>query len=166
MGRIAKGSRVAAKKQGARSSVRKRKPPVVSARAANRKSKTASFHMIRKVRSKKLRKQTGIEATVESWLLSAKVDYKSEYPISRTHVDFYLPATKTVVEVQGCHWHACQRCNGKGLSKEQLKWRRRDGKRYTFLRNAGYGLVLVWEHEINEDPDEARKKVLKHASVV
>lgn len=122
--------------------------------------------MVRRVRSKKLHKQTGIEATVEQWLRAAAVEFESEYPISRTHVDFYLPASRTVVEINGCYWHSCPSCSkGKVLTSTELKRRRQDGRRYTFLRNAGYNLVLVWEHEIEGAPDEARKKVLTHASV-
>lgn len=141
-----------------------KRKPVVSARAANRKGRSASLHMVRRVRSKKTHKQTGIEATVERWLKDAGADFRSEHPISRVHVDFYLPATKTVIEVCGCYWHGCAKC-AKERTATQMKARRKDGRRYTFLKNAGYNLVLVWEHEIEGSPDLARKKVLEYASL-
>jgi G:T-mismatch repair DNA endonuclease (very short patch repair protein) len=165
MGRVM-GARTTTKKQGARS--RLRKPKTVSSRALNRRKqhKTVSMHMIRRVRSKKLHQQTGIEATVEGWLMEAGVDYKPEHPISRCHVDFFVPTAGgykgTVIEVNGCFWHGCKSCIGKNLTREHMKRRRQDGRRYTFLRNAGYRLVIIWEHEIEGDPTAAREKVLRY----
>jgi DNA mismatch endonuclease (patch repair protein) len=135
----------------------------VSARARNRKP--ASLHIIRKARAKK-HHQTGIESAAEQWLTEAGIEFRTEFAISRTHVDFYLPATKTIVEVHGCYWHACPKCHPRGtVTAKQLRWRRRDGRRYTFFRNAGYNLVILWEHEIEKEPDAAKEKVLKHASL-
>jgi len=147
------------KTRGARSRTKKK---IVSAKALNRRriKKTTSFHMVRRARAKAIHKQTGIEATVEKWLIESKADYKSEYPISRTHVDFYIPETKTIVEVQGCYWHAHECKKGpKGWTPKQLRKRSKDRRRYVFLRNAGYSLLLIWECELLADPDGLKKKL-------
>lgn len=158
MGRAPRhGMRATSKKQGARSKLRK---PPVSAKAAARRSKArpVSWAMVKKVRSKHVHKQTGIEAEVEKWLLDLGAEYKSEHPISRVHVDFYVPVRKLVVEVNGCYWHGCKECVGQA-TPDQMKKRRQDGRRYTFLRNAGYRLLILWEHEIEKAPEKARDRL-------
>jgi len=105
-------------------------------------------------------KQSGLEVIVENWLSELGIPYKSEFAISRTHVDFFLPP-KTIIEVQGCYWHACSVCNKTSdLTKQQLRWRRRDARRFTFLINAGYNLVLIWEHTIVNHPATAKAQLM------
>ena len=84
-----------------------------SARRAARKKKPTSYHMVRKVRARAKNKPSGLELKVRAWLDDMGVDYEAQFRISRCHVDFYFPATKTVVEVQGCYWHGHKECYGR-----------------------------------------------------
>jgi len=149
---------MARKCKGTKPPARKRKLRlVVSAKAKARRGH--SWHTIQR----KVHKQSGIEAIVEGWLLELGIPYKSEHAISRTHVDFFLPP-QTVLEVQGCYWHSCPVCNPtSSLTKQQLRWRRRDARRFTFLTNAGYHLMLLWEHQIVKDPKGAKDRLMGYA---
>ncbi len=117
-----------------------------------------------KARAKKGIKRSGIEILVEKWLKEAGLAVKSQYRISRIHVDLALVdrERRVAIEVNGCFWHGCSHCN-KVLSSTQLKWRRRDGRRYTFIHNARpkWELILVWEHDILGSPEETRQKLIE-----
>lgn len=145
-----------AKQHGARSKLK-----IVSARAKAHKGhrRSTSNHMVQ--RARKLHKQTGIEAIVEGWLAEAGIPYEPEFAISRTHVDFFLPPS-TVIEVQGCFWHGCQQCT-ETYSKRQLRARARDSRRFLFLKNAGYNLILLWEHDIVNHPEAAKAKLFQYS---
>lgn len=166
MARIVKASRVKAKVRRPRAKTVKK---VVSARAKNagKSSKSVSMHMVRKARANHKRPPTGIELTVKAWLDQAGANYKTEHPIGLTHVDFYLPDTNTVVEVNGCYWHAhdCQK-KGEKFSSKQARKRSKDGKRYSFLQNCGKHVLLLWECQIHERPDLAKSKLLARVNPI
>jgi hypothetical protein len=64
------------------------------------------------------------------------IAYQRQKPIGRSRVDFYLPATNTVIEIQGCYWHGCLYC---GFDSElHQKKRTQDAKRHDTLRKKGY----------------------------
>lgn len=51
---------------------------------------------------------TAIEKSIESWLSLRGLTFQRQYPIGRMFADFYLPATKTVIEADGAYWHRNQ----------------------------------------------------------
>lgn len=55
-------------------------------------------------------------------------------------------ARKAVVEVNGCYWHSCALCKLEGPKSNIL----RDKKKATYLKNKGYNLLVVWEHELKD----------------
>jgi DNA mismatch endonuclease (patch repair protein) len=70
--------------------------------------------------------------------------------------DFYFPAPRLVVFVDGCYWHGCPRC-GHVPTKNSAYWsakiggnRRRDRRYVRQLRRAGFRVLRVWEHELME----------------
>ena len=127
--------------------------------------------MLHRVRRKKQAKTSGIEKTVEQWLTDAGADYRTQYPISRIHVDFFFPAEfptptnkGTVLEVNGCYWHK-HSCIKKGKWKpSEARKRAKDARRYKFLMGRGYKLKLLWECEIEKSPETAKEKVLSYAN--
>jgi len=66
------------------------------------------------------------------------------------------------VEVRGCFWHACPQhgtspqANAEWWREKLTGNRARDERAAGLLADAGWTLVVVWEHE---DPDEAADKV-------
>ena len=75
--------------------------------------------------------------------------------------DFVYPRQKVAVFVNGCFWHRCPVCD---LSLPQTNadfWRRkfernveRDRLNREELEAMDWQVIIVWEHELKESPDE------------
>lgn len=105
--------------------------------------------------------QTAIERLVAGWLAAAGLRFESEYAISQLHVDFYLPDTHTAIEVNGCFWHKHAVCYPRN-TKVNARRRERDRRRYAFLRNAGYRLLVFWQCDLERDPEGQQRYLLSH----
>ena len=89
--------------------------------------------------------------------------HRSVFSNRRKH-DVVLARSRTVVEVRGCFWHGCPE-HSRGTKNNSEWWaakiagnRSRDEDTATRLEEAGWELVVVWEHE---DPVEAAVRVKK-----
>lgn len=78
--------------------------------------------------------------------------------------DFLFRAEKVAVFVHGCFWHGCQRCYRPPKSNRSF-WRRklaenrsRDRRAARLLRDAGYSVLVVWEHDLSDARWMARLK--------
>jgi G:T-mismatch repair DNA endonuclease (very short patch repair protein) len=102
-------------------------------------------------RSKKRRRNvvSSIELLVQGWLTEAEIPYATQYAIGLCHVDIFI-APKLVIEIQGCYWHNCPECNP-GKTVQNRRANGKDKKRVAFLLNAGYQVLLLWEHELTEE---------------
>lgn len=124
--------------------------------------KRVSKGFVRNVRRRNRGKKSDLERIVEGWLTEKGYEFKAQYAIGRCHVDLFFPPQKlgskgTVVELNGCHWHGHKKCLKK-LTRTQISRRIRDGRRYKFLLNQGYDLVLIWGCDISKNfPMVARK---------
>jgi len=89
-----------------------------------------------------------------------------QVPIPISHdtvyiVDFLIPDLKTVIEVNGCHWHYCMRCEPlqqdiyKAMDKQHA-----DIERKFNLEQMDLKVIVIWEHDINSGK---YKKILKRA---
>ena len=73
--------------------------------------------------------------------------------------DFGIRKNKIAVFVDGCFWHKCPRCFRK--PKSNLKyWERkidsnvnRDQKVTQHLKQEGWTVIRIWEHEVRENAD-------------
>jgi len=118
--------------------------------------KSVSRTMLRRHRRKVKAERSSLEIAVETWLKEAGIPFESQHPISLIHVDIFLPP-KTVVELSGCYWHACPRCNPDGgVHKRQ---RAKDMRRYTRLWKLGYKVLVIWEHEVKENFDDVKQRL-------
>jgi len=71
--------------------------------------------------------------------------------------DFYFPAQRVAVFVDGCFWHGCPDCrSGRVLKTNTPYWsakiqrnRERDREHAEALANVGIRVFRVWEHELN-----------------
>lgn len=109
------------------------------------------------------RKATAPEKEVHEWLRELGIPFKREKQISQCHVDVFIEPD-IVIEIHGCYWHAhtCLRPK-KGWPPEKIEIRKRDAARYEFLRSQGYQVVVIWECDITERPEQvlARLRRLK-----
>lgn len=75
--------------------------------------------------------------------------YERQKRIGWYRVDFYVPATNTVIEVNGCYWHCCEVC---GYTNKHKGKQEADEKRYAYLRGKGYTVAVIWEHDLPKKP--------------
>lgn len=101
------------------------------------------------------RKETVPEALVREELTLRQIEFVQEHPIrigNRKwcyYLDFLLPWTNTVIEVDGEYWHSLE---------GQQKIDNRKDKR---LKELGYKVIRLTEQEIMEDIEKAVDRVLK-----
>ncbi len=55
-------------------------------------------------------------------------------------VDFYVPDTNTIIEIDGCYWHGCEQCGHPG--------RKNDKGRNAYIQACGYNFEIIKEHEL------------------
>lgn len=80
----------------------------------------------------------------------------------RRTVDIVFGPSRTVVEVRGCFWHGCEehgtrpRSNAGWWEAKLDRNRRRGAETEALLRDAGWEVIVVWEHE---DPVAAAERI-------
>lgn len=68
---------------------------------------------------------------------------------ARHLADFSIPLEKVAIEVNGCFWHGCARCQRRTMSHPiSIAAIRRDEEIAQILFDAGWSLIEVWEHEL------------------
>lgn len=84
---------------------------------------------------------TAIELKMQSLLQQLGVDFIKHHPITDIEhfysCDLFIPATRTVIECDGCFWHKYPF----GLPKDHL--------RTAELKAVGYRVIRLWEHQIH-----------------
>lgn len=110
-------------------------------------------------------KWTEQEKIVHSWLLSNKIKHKM-HPKIQGSPDILILKNKCAVFLNGCFWHGCPKCY-KEPKTHRSYWilkinanKLRDKKAYKALKNAGWNVKILWEHQIKEDFDRACSKLL------
>jgi DNA mismatch endonuclease (patch repair protein) len=80
----------------------------------------------------------------------------------RCQGDVVFPRRKVVVFVDGCFWHSCPqhatfpKANASWWREKLAQTARRDRRNDRALRDAGWTVIRVWEHE---DPEEAAERI-------
>lgn len=109
--------------------------------------------------------ETSIERFVREILEEANVSFKEQKAIRYVNVDFFLLEQKAVIQVHGCYWHACTKCYPDGPKNDiQRKNIEKDVVANQFIADAGYKLIEIWHHEINEDPDAVKERIIKEVT--
>lgn len=79
-----------------------------------------------------------------------------------SRADIVFVTAKVAVFVDGCFWHSCPRhrtrpkANATWWAAKLTENRRRDARTNRRLRNAGWQVIRVWEHEV---PAEAAARI-------
>lgn len=90
-------------------------------------------------------------------LLDAGIQgFQTEYEVGFYSLDEACPGLKICVEVQGCYWHSCPICGLQGPKGNT----RRDKAKKTYLRNQGWVVVYVWEHEIRDNTEACIQRIV------
>lgn len=102
------------------------------------------------------RRKSRLEAEIKEILSDAGIDVKWQgvAPALRGtlhryhHSDFVVRGEPTAIEVNGCYWHGCPHTRRVPWSEIVTKHVARDEEIAQLLHDAGWNLVVVWEHEI------------------
>jgi len=95
---------------------------------------------------------SSIEVAMREWLSDLQTDFEAQVVIGFYTVDFLVSENK-VIECHGDYWHAHPEKYASGdLDETQRHNVHRDRRKATFLRNRGYGLLVMWESDIKERP--------------
>jgi len=92
-----------------------------------------------------------VRAGISGWKMHAR-----ELP---GNPDFCFPEAQVAVFVDGCFWHGCPRCghipksNREYWTKKIDRNKDRDNRISLELRENGWQVVRIWEHELENDSD-------------
>lgn len=94
----------------------------------------------------------------------------------RSHVDklpgrpdFILPEKRIAIFLDGCFWHGCRKCskgrlpmNNKAFWVAKLQGNQaRDRKNNRQLKEMGWKVLRVWEHQLERQPGAVQKRLDK-----
>lgn len=103
-----------------------------AARARKSLNKTSTLHLNYK------------DNMVKKSLLGFTTEYNYKY----YSIDEADPFNKIAIEIDGCYWHGCEKCGFKGDSRIINI----DKRKETFLKNRGWIIIRIKEHDIKKDP--------------
>ncbi|MEM3448600.1 MAG: very short patch repair endonuclease [Nitrososphaerota archaeon] len=115
-------------------------------------------------------KWTKPEIFVHSFLKGKKVKHKM-HPNVAGKPDVLLIASNTVIFLHGCFWHKCPEDFKEPLTNKEYwipkieKNVYRDRINMETLRNQGYRVEVIWEHQIKRHPGEVKSLLLNLASL-
>jgi very-short-patch-repair endonuclease len=98
-------------------------------------------------------KATNLENYLEDLLIILNIKFKKQVWIGRACVDFLIEDSAIsnkpiVLEVYGCYWHNCKRCQDiRGIQPRPEKTIE-DLTRKILLEEKGYQVIEMWEHEL------------------
>lgn len=118
-------------------------------------SSAARSALMAKVKS---RKNKSTEMRVAAVLIRAGVrGWKRHTTEIAGRPDFYFPAQRIAVFVDGCFWHGCPKCRRNVPTNRREFWiekiaknRKRDRAVNRALRQGGLRVMRVWEHSLND----------------
>jgi len=105
---------------------------------------------------KQKNKMTKPEQIVFDFLNNKNINFISQYSMyNKFIVDFYIPLSNIIIEVQGDYWHGnpLKYANNK-LSDMQIKQKQKDTLKYNYLTEQGFEVHMIWEDDIYKKLDE------------
>jgi very-short-patch-repair endonuclease len=96
-----------------------------------------------------LEKQSKLHIGYKTRMLEAGLTgFISEYAYGPYSLDEADPLAKIAIEIDGCYWHGCLSCGFQG--EDRIK--HIDKRKTSFLRNRGWVIIRIKEHELKQDP--------------
>lgn len=115
-------------------------------------------------------KDTKPEILLRSHLHQAGYRFRLHVPNLPGKPDIVLPKYKTVIFVHGCFWHRHEGCSNSTMPKTRIefwteKFHRtveRDQQKKSELELLGWQVLIVWECELNADPEVLMGSLKSH----
>lgn len=93
------------------------------------------------------------------------VGWRRHFPVFG-NADFVFPKQRVAVFVDGCFWHGCPKhatqpaSNRAFWEKKLARNKARDRSVHRALRQRGWCVLRIWQHELSE-PEKAVRRILK-----
>ncbi len=114
-----------------------------------------------KSKSSKYGDDTSIEKFIEELLIENNIKFVKQKQIKTLNVDYSIVDKKIALQINGCYWHVCPVCYIDGAKNNiQRKNIEKDKVAHEIIKQAGYELLEIWEHEIKNDPLNVKEKIL------
>lgn len=130
-------------------------------RAAKPPKTQAQKEQYLKYKAKKMdNNPTGCEEIFYNMLIDLKIKFETQKIVHGKIFDFYITEKNTLVEVDGNYWH------GYGLKLEEMNDIQKkaffnDQKKTVLAEGAGFKLIRVWEHELDDEHYEETKNRIR-----
>ncbi|MDG6949857.1 MAG: very short patch repair endonuclease [Nitrososphaerota archaeon] len=135
--------------------------------ATDRRIPPASSLAVHNVMTANRGVDTGPEVRLRSSLRKLGVTgYRVNHRIGRVRADLAFPSYKLATFVHGCFWHHCPTCNLPLPKSHTAYWKakfkrnaERDKLNRVELKAAGWSVVVIWEHELEEAPADCARRI-------
>jgi len=111
-------------------------------------------------------KNTRPEVKLRKLLWSAGIrGYRIHYNLTGKP-DIVFIKKKIAIFIDGCFWHKCPVCFQEPETRKEFWMKKiqsnidRDKKVDKQLKNDGWTVIRIWEHEIKKEPENAVKKII------
>lgn len=127
---------------------------------ADRMSKKARSRTMSKIRSK----NTKIEMIIRKTLWKKGYRYRVHTKL-KGKPDIVFPKYRMAIFIDGCFWHKCPKCYKEPQSNRAYwipKIERnavRDKENEAYLKNAGWKIIRIWEHEVKKNTDKCIRRI-------
>ena len=105
-------------------------------------------HMSKASAASCLANPSSIEFSIRKILDILKIKYEVNQQVGSYFPDIIIPCANLIIECDGDYWH-----NKPGAQEK-------DKERDKYLREQGYEVVRIWEHEIKKEPKKALLKAI------
>jgi DNA mismatch endonuclease, patch repair protein len=112
-------------------------------------------------------KNTGPEAKIRKLLSAKRIrGYRLHYNLPGKP-DIVFTKKKIAIFIDGCFWHKCPVDYQDPETRKEFWMKKiqsnvdRDKKVNEQLKNDGWTVIRIWEHEIRKEPEKAVKKIIR-----
>lgn len=119
-------------------------------------------------RSRDTKPEMALRRALHSRGFRYRVDVKPLPSLNR-RADLVFRTQRVAVFVHGCYWHGCPdhytvpKSNAEFWAEKLLRNRNRDAETVNLLSEAGWSVVVVWEHETVNDAVSRVKAALSQS---
>lgn len=110
-------------------------------------------------------KNTSIENTLSAELKKLKLKFERNDVSIPGKPDFVFKRKRVLVFADSCFWHVCPyhfnipKSNKKYWVSKLRRNKERDKEVNKFLREEGWKVIRIWEHQIKTNPEKAVNKI-------
>lgn len=100
------------------------------------------------------------ERITEKHLLRCGADFLKQFYLCSYCFDFYVPAKKLLIEVQGSYFHASPlKYKRSEWGRMQLRNHKRDLRKLAIALNHGYNVIYIWEDDLKHRSRSVRQQL-------